>query len=308
MGPPISVMRVGIDLGGTKIEGVVVAADHRIPARRRIATPRDDYAAILASIRELVCGLESDVGRSCSVGVGMPGILSPYSGLVKNSNTIVLNGKSIDRDLAALLDRDLRFENDANCFALSEALDGAARGQSVVFGVIIGTGTGGGIVIDRKILRGANAIAGEWGHNPLPWAKAGEVEGPDCYCGKRGCLETFLSGSGLSRAFSAQGLGGIDAREIAARADAGEARASAAIAIYADRLARGLSSVINVVDPDVIVLGGGLSNIALLYDLVPPLLRKYVFSDQVRTRVVPARYGDSSGVRGAAWLWSPEPV
>ncbi len=225
----------------------------------------------------------------------------------KNSNTSVLNGKPLDRDLAGLLERELRFENDANCFALSEALDGAGQGRSVVFGVIIGTGTGGGITIDQKILTGANAIAGEWGHNPLPWLRADEIRGPACYCGKRGCLETYLSGAGLSLALAAAGGGVADARDIGIRAGAGDATALAAMDIYADRLARGLASVINIVDPDVIVLGGGLSNITALYELVPPLLERYVFSDHLCTPVVQAVHGDSSGVRGAAWLWSSDP-
>ena len=298
-------MRIGIDLGGTKIEGVVLGTDGGTVARRRVATPRDSYTAILARIAELVGTLESDAGQQCPVGIGMPGNLSPWTGLVKNSNTTVMNGKPLDRDLAVLLQRELRFENDANCFALSEAADGAGQGQTTVFGVIIGTGTGGGITIDGKILRGANAIAGEWGHNPLPWVRADEISGPACYCTKRGCLETYLSGAGLSRAFAAAGGGVADARDIAVRANAGEAAALLALDIYADRLARGLASVINIVDPDVIVLGGGLSNMTQLYELVPPLLDQYVFSDHLCTPLVRAVHGDSSGVRGAAWLWSP---
>lgn len=300
-------MRIGIDLGGTKIEGVLLDAGGRIAARRRIATPRFSYEAILSAIGELVGELDSEARQRCPVGIGMPGILSPHSGLVKNSNTTVLNGRALDRDLSALLERELRFENDANCFALSEAVDGAARGEAVVFGVIIGTGTGGGIVIDRRILRGANAIAGEWGHNPLPWVRAGEVDGPECYCGKRGCLETYLSGAGLSAAFATAGGGQAAAQDIAAQAGAGAELALAALDLYVDRLARGLSSVINIIDPDVVVLGGGLSNIAALYDRLPRLLNEYVFSDHVCTRVLAARHGDSSGVRGAAWLWPGAP-
>ncbi len=259
-------MRIGIDLGGTKIEGVVLDTDRRGLSRRRVATPRADYAAILASLGELIRILEADVGCHCAVGVGMPGILSPHTGLVKNSNTTVLNGKPFDRDLSALLNREIRFENDANCFALSEAVDGAAHGYDCVFGVIIGTGTGGGIVIDQAILRGANHIAGEWGHNPLPWPTAEEREGPACYCGRHGCLETYLSGAGLGRAF---GGGRTNTTDITARASAGEPAALRALELYSDRLARGLASVLNIVDPDVVVLGGGLSNVTALYELVP---------------------------------------
>ncbi len=296
-------MRLGIDLGGTKIEGVVLDLDGEVVARRRIATPRANYTAIVSSVADLINALEVDVGRRCSVGVGMPGIHSPHTGLVKNSNTTVLNGKALDRDLAMLLDREIRFENDANCFVLSEAVDGAARGYRCVFGVILGTGTGGGIAIDRQILQGRNRIAGEWGHNPLPWPNADEKNGSVCYCGKTGCLETYLSGEGLRRAFGVRQLDGPDAIEISARANAGDPKGVAALETYVDRLARGLASVVNIIDPDVIVLGGGLSNISMLYTLTPPILQQYAFSDHLATPIVGARHGDSSGVRGAAWLW-----
>lgn len=298
-------MRIGIDLGGTKIEGVVLDIDGEIAARRRVATPHASYTAIMSSLSDLIRVLEADVGQRCSVGVGMPGILSPHTGLVKNSNTTVLNGKPFDADLGALLGRELKFENDANCFVLSEALDGAAQGYACAFGVIIGTGTGGGIAIDQKIMRGSNRIAGEWGHNPLPWPNADEQPGPTCYCGKRGCLETYLSGSGLLRAFVGPPGEGLNPREIARRANVGEPDSVAALQVYADRLARGLASVINIVDPDVIVLGGGLSNVSKLYEIVPPLLQHYAFSDHLETPIVQAQHGDSSGVRGAAWLWPP---
>lgn len=296
-------MRIGVDLGGTKIEGVVLDIDGKLVARRRIATPRESYTGIVSSLANLIKALEADVSKRCSVGVGMPGIHSPHTGLVKNSNTTVLNDKALDRDLGTLLDREIRFENDANCFVLSEALDGAAQGYPCVFGVIVGTGTGGGIAIDQSIVQGPNRIAGEWGHNPLPWPNADEQNGPVCYCGRQGCLETYLSGGGLRRAFGVQHLGGPDAIEISALADAGDPDALAALHIYADRLARGLASVVNILDPDVIVLGGGLSNVTALYELVPPLLQRYVFSDHLATPIVRAQHGDSSGVRGAAWLW-----
>ncbi|MFT4560386.1 MAG: fructokinase [Gammaproteobacteria bacterium] len=296
-------MRIGIDLGGTKIEGIVLGDDAQVRARQRVPTPSADYAAILTAIAELVTTLESEVGQTCSVGIGMPGTISPHNQRVKNSNTTILNGKALDRDLAIKMRRELRFENDANCFVLSESVDGAGSGSALVFGVIIGTGTGGGISINKQILRGANAIAGEWGHNPLPWARASETEPPKCYCGKYGCLETYLSGAGLTRAYAEQQDDVTDASEIAARAEHGEREAQAAIQLYAERLARGLASIVNVIDPAVIVLGGGLSKITALYRLVPPLIGQYAFTDQLTLRVVPAAHGDSSGVRGAAWLW-----
>ena len=296
-------MRIGIDLGGTKIEGIAIADTGEERARRRIAAPRGDYGNTLSAVSGLVAGIECDVGTRCSVGIGIPGTVSPATGLIKNSNSTWLNGRALADDLSRLLDRPIRFANDANCFALSEATDGAAAGARIVFGVIVGTGTGGGVVIDRQVIIGANAIGGEWGHNPLPAARGVEWPGPPCYCGRSGCIETFLSGPGLERDHSVSGGENLTAREIAARAAARDPLADAALARYEDRMARALASIINVIDPDVIVLGGGLSNIERLYERVPVLWLPHIFSDHVVTRLVRARHGDSSGVRGAAWLW-----
>jgi fructokinase len=292
-------MRIGIDLGGTKIEGIAIAEDGRERARRRIVAPRGDYATTLAAVSGLVHAIEKETGSPGTVGIGIPGTISPATGLIKNSNSTWLNGKALADDLSRLLERPVRFANDANCFALSEATDGAAAGARVVFGVIIGTGTGGGVAIDRQVLVGANAIGGEWGHNPLPAARGVESPGPACYCGRCGCIETFLSGPALARDYGP----GVTAEEVAARAAAGDALALAALERYEDRMARALGSVINVLDPDVIVLGGGLSNIERLYDRVPQLWSPYIFSDAVVTPLRRAIHGDSSGVRGAAWLW-----
>ena len=296
-------MRIGIDLGGTKIEALALGDDGREIFRHRVPTPSGDYAATLKAIADLVTSIESKFGRKGTVGIGTPGAISTRTGLIKNSNSVVLNGRSLDRDLSAALSRPLRIENDANCFALSEAVDGAARGASVVFGVILGTGVGAGIVVDKRIISGRNRIAGEWGHNPLPWPRAEELPGPSCYCGKTGCIETFLSGPGLAREFRIRTGKGLSANEVSSAANAGDADALAVMATYEDRLARGLAHVINLVDPDLIVLGGGLSNIERLYRNVPALIQRYVFSDGVETPIVRARHGDSSGVRGAAWLW-----
>jgi fructokinase len=293
-------MRIGIDLGGTKIEGIALADEGVTLARRRVPTPSGSYESTLAAVRDLVRALEAEAGAAdASVGVGMPGAISPKTGLVKNANSTWLIGRKLDRDLAAALGRPVRLANDADCFALSEATDGAAAGLAVVFGAILGTGVGGGIVIGGKLFAGADGIAGEWGHNPLPWPRDDERPGPSCYCGRRGCIETFLSGPGLARDHG----GGLGGAEVAARAAAGERQAAAALERYADRLARGLATVVNVVDPHAIVLGGGLSQIGALYERVPPLLAKYVFSDRVAARLLPPRHGDASGVRGAAWLW-----
>ena len=297
-------MRIGIDLGGTKIEGLAIAADGRELARRRIPAPRGEYAQSLQAIAGLVAALERETGARGTVGVGMPGTISPATGLVKNANSTWLNGQRLADDLPRLLERPVRFANDANCFALSEATDGAAAGAAIVFGVIVGTGTGGGLVIDRRVVTGANAIAGEWGHNPLPAPADDERPGPACYCGRSGCIETFLSGPGLARDYAHAGGESIEADAIAARADAGEPRAIACIDRYADRMARALATVINIADPDVIVLGGGLSNIDRLYASVPARWGPHIFSDRVATRLVRARHGDASGVRGAAWLWT----
>jgi fructokinase len=296
-------MRIGIDLGGTKIEGIAIGGDGRERLRRRIASPRGDYANTLDAVSGLVRAIEDDTGERGTVGIGIPGTISPATGLIKNSNSTWLNRRPLIEDLSRILDRPVRFANDANCFALSEATDGAAAGAAVVFGVIVGTGTGGGVVIHRQPLVGANAIGGEWGHNPLPGAHGVESPGPACYCGRRGCIEQFLSGPALARDYAENGGEPVTAQEIAARAAAGEALADAALARYEERMARALGSIINVLDPDVIVLGGGLSNIDRLYINVPRLWAPYIFSDAVVTRLVRAKHGDSSGVRGAAWLW-----
>ncbi len=305
-------MRIGIDLGGTKIEGVVLAPGGIERTRRRIATPADDYAATIAAVVALVSALEDDIGasRRGTVGVGIPGTISPATGLVKNANATWLIGRPFDADLAAALGRPVRVANDANCFAVSEAIDGAAAGARVVFGVILGTGVGGGLVVDGRPLIGANAIAGEWGHNPLPWPEDDERPGPPCYCGRRGCIETFLSGPGLAAdcanfAGAGAGVRALSPAEIARLADAGDAAAAAALDRYVRRLARALATVINIVDPDAIVLGGGLSNIDRLYRDVPRLWESWIFSDRVATRLCRHRHGDASGVRGAAWLWPP---
>jgi fructokinase len=301
-------MRIGIDLGGTKIECVVL--DHRgeICFRERRPTPRDDYDGTLEAIAGLVGAAERHIGRAATVGIGMPGAISPATGLVKNANSTWLIGRPLDRDLERRLGRPVRLANDANCFALSEASDGAGAGAEVVFGVIVGTGCGGGVVVRGHVLTGSSAIAGEWGHNPLPWPMPDELPGPPCYCGKRGCLETFLSGPGLVRDYVAAAdcsPHGVTGADVVARAASGDAAARASLDRYAHRLARGLATIINVLDPDVIVLGGGVSNVAMLYDAVPRWLGEFVFSDRVATTLVPPRHGDSSGVRGAAWLWPP---
>jgi fructokinase len=296
-------MRIGVDLGGTKIEAIGLDDHGAVLGRERVPTPQHDYDATVEAIAELVGAIERETGNRGTVGVGMPGALSPATGLVKNANSTWLIGQPLDRDLSARLERPVRFANDANCFALSEAVDGAAAGVRVVFGVIVGTGTGGGVVVDRKVLTGPNAIAGEWGHNPLPWPREGEWPGPPCYCGKTGCVETFLSGPGLARDYldaTGEEAGGP---EIVARAGRGEAAASASLERYEDRMARALTVVLNIVDPDVVVLGGGMSQIARLYDAVPRIWQEWAFSDRVDTPLRPPVHGDSSGVRGAAWLW-----
>jgi fructokinase len=299
-------MRIGVDLGGTKIELAALDRDGAILLRRRIATPGNDYAAIIRAVTALVDAAERTLGRRGTVGIGMPGALSPATGLVKNANSTCLIGKPFDRDLISALGRPVRFANDANCFALSEAVDGAAAGAAVVFGTILGTGVGAGIVVDGRVLTGANAIAGEWGHSPLPWPEDEERPGPRCYCGKHGCIESFLSGPGLALDHRSATGEALEATAIAAAAGAGDPGAEATLARYEDRLARALATVINLLDPDVIVLGGGLSAIARLYQTVPRRWGAYVFSDAVATRLAPPRHGDSSGVRGAAWLWAPD--
>jgi fructokinase len=297
-------MRIGIDLGGTKIEGIAIADEGAERLRRRIPAPRGDYGKTLTAVAGLVHEIEAELGVQGTVGVGIPGTISPATGLIKNANSTWLIGRPLAEDLPRLLGRPVRFANDANCFALSEATDGAAAGGGVVFGVIVGTGTGGGVVVNGHVLTGANAIAGEWGHNPLPAPRDSESPGPLCYCGRRGCIETFLSGPALAREYAEDGGAPVTSEEIAARAAAGEARALEVLERYAERMARALASVMNLLDPDVIVLGGGLSNIDRLYARVPQLWSPHVFSDRVATRLVRARHGDSSGVRGAAWLWA----
>lgn len=293
-------LRIGIDLGGSKIELIALDDAGCAAWRRRVATPQGDYAATLRAVTALVHEAERELGACGSVGIGMPGALSLASARVKNANSTCLNDRPLKEDLGTALGREVRVANDANCFALSEAVDGAGRGAAVVFGVILGTGVGGGIVVHGRVLTGANAIAGEWGHNPLPLPGEVDLPLPPCYCGRRGCIETYLSGPGLRRDSGT----GLDAPEIVARAAQGDAGCEAALERYEERLARSLAGVINILDPDVIVLGGGISNSERLYASVPELWRRHVFSDRVTTRLARHAHGDSSGVRGAAWLWN----
>lgn len=295
-------MRIGVDLGGTKTEALALSDGGTGLARRRIATPRG-YRPTIEAIVGLVHTLEREVGGHGSVGVGMPGVVSPLTGLVKNANSTWLIGKPFDRDLAAALGREVRCANDANCLALSEAVDGAGVDGRVVFAVILGTGVGSGVVVDGRILEGRHGVGGEWGHNPLPWAAGEELPGPDCYCGKRGCIETWLSGPALAADHARMTGEEAAAPDIVARAAEGRPDAEATLRRYETRLARALAHVINILDPDVIVLGGGVSNTARLYQTVPTLLPEWVFGGEVTTPLRPARHGDSSGVRGAAWLW-----
>ncbi len=302
---PSNALRIGVDLGGTKIEAIAFDAGGRELLRRRVAAPRDDYGATLAAVAALVAAVEHDLGAApglASVGVGTPGSRSPRTGLLRGSNSVWLNGRPIREDLEARLSRPVAVANDANCFALSEATDGAGSGAAVVFGVILGTGVGGGLVVNGRVLEGRNAIAGEWGHNPLPWAAEDERPGPACYCGLAGCIETFLSGPALAADHARSNGGTADAATIVSRADAGDASCARTLERYESRLARALAHLINIVDPDVVVLGGGLSNIARLYERVPRLWGAWVFADAVDTRLVRNVHGDSSGVRGAAWL------
>ncbi|MCO5121983.1 MAG: ROK family protein [Burkholderiaceae bacterium] len=299
--------RFGIDLGGTKIALAALDRTGKVLLRRRVSTPRGDYAATIETIAGLVEVAESELGMTASVGVGTPGAPSRVDGLMKNCNSVVLNGRPLAADLEARLARPIRIANDADCFALSEAADGAARGAGVVFGVILGTGVGGGIVVDGRLLRGPNAIAGEWGHDALPWPQPDELPGPACYCGRRGCLETWLSGPALAREAAARKPGLPDADDVAAvvrRAQGGDADAAAALDAWFDRLARGLAMVINILDPDAIVLGGGLSAIDATYVEVPRRWGRHVFSDRVDTALLRPVHGDDSGVLGAARLWS----
>jgi len=295
--------RIGVDFGGTKIEIAALDDEGAILFRHRVPTP-GSYDAAIRAVQELVVGVDARLGQQATIGVGIPGSISPATGLVKNANSTWLNGRTFDRDLVAAVGRAVRVENDANCFALSEAVDGAAEGLHVVFGVIIGTGCGGGIVVDGRVLTGANSICGEWGHNPLPWPRVEEFPMPTCFCGNVGCMERFVAGPSLAE--DCDGPGHYDASSIPERARGGEQVAVAALARHADRLARGLAQIVNLLDPDAIVLGGGLSNMDHLYRDLPRLLSRNVITDQVRTRVLRNRHGDSSGVRGAAWLWSKE--
>lgn len=297
-------MRIGIDLGGTKIEAVVIDREGSEKIRKRVATPSGDYDGTIRAIKSLIDDVETALRiTGASIGIGIPGAVSSVTGLVKNANSTCLIGKPFNQDLERALARPVRLANDANCFALSEASDGAAAGAKVVFGVIVGTGCGGGIVVNGQVLNGPNSIAGEWGHNPLPWPRAEELPGPSCYCGKNGCIEQFLAGPSIARDFLEHTGKKLAADKIAELADSGDQQAEQTMARFEDRMARSLVSVINVLDPEVIVMGGGVSNIKRLYENVPKIWMKYAFSDHLSTKLVKAKHGDSSGVRGAAWLW-----
>jgi predicted NBD/HSP70 family sugar kinase len=299
----VTAFRIGVDLGGTKTEIIALGPAGQTLLRRREATPPQDYASTLGLVVRLVREAELELGPGASIGIGTPGSPSPETGLIRNSNSTCLNGQPLKRDLERALGREIRVANDADCFALSEAVDGAARGADTVFGVILGTGVGGGIVIHGRVLSGPNAIAGEWGHNPLPWPADDERPGPACYCGKQGCIETFLSGPGLTLDHERTSGERLRPEDIASRALSAERTALETMHRYEQRLARALAAVVNVLDPEAIVLGGGMSNIGTLYGRVPSLLRDWVFSDVVRTKLVRNAHGDSSGVRGAAMLW-----
>ena len=296
-------MRIGIDLGGTKIEIIVLNDAGKIIFCQRALTPQNNYDAILSLIKKLIEDAEKKAGCVCNIGIGTPGAISPVTGLLRNSNSVCLNGKAFKDDLEHKFQREIRMSNDANCFALSEASDGAAAGKPVVFGVIVGTGTGAGVVVNGQVLNGPNAIAGEWGHNPLPWPEDSECPGRECYCGKFGCIETFLSGVGMEADYFSQTGEKISAEQIVKKSQQGHQAAELCLQDYERRMAKSLAHVINILDPDIIVLGGGMSNIQRLYQNVPKLWGEFVFSDYVQTQLVPPEYGDSSGVRGAAWLW-----
>jgi fructokinase len=296
-------MRIGVDLGGTKIEALAIDDSGTELVRHRIDTPREDYDATVEAIAGLVRQIEVETGRKGSVGAGVPGSVSSVTGMIKNSNSTWLNGRPLHRDLTAALDREVRVANDANCLAVSEATDGAAEGKRVVFGVILGTGCGGGVAIRGDVHAGPNGVGGEWGHNPLPWAQPDEYPGPACYCGKRGCLEMWISGTGMARDYKEVTGRQRTAREIVADFESGDRDATATMQRYEDRLARGLAHVINVLDPDAIVLGGGVSRVQHLYEALPKRLAAYVFGAEAATPILQAKYGDASGVRGAAWLW-----
>ncbi len=299
-------MRIGIDVGGTKIEGIALNSAGRELRRLRVDTPRGEYEGTVAAIAGVVAELEAATHRVGSVGVGIPGTVVASTGLVKNANSTWLNGKPLQQDLSQALGREVRCANDANCFAVSEAVDGAGRGHGTVFGVIVGTGCGGGVVLNGRAHSGINGLAGEWGHTPLPWADAGEYPGPACYCGRHGCLETWISGTGLQRDFLQVTGRALRGKEIVAASEAGDPEALAALQRLVDRMARGLAAVVDIVDPDVIVLGGGLSNIDWLYPRLSSEISRHTFGGGVETPVLKAQHGDSSGVRGAAWLWAPQ--
>jgi fructokinase len=296
-------MRIGIDLGGTKIEALAIDNEGKELGRHRVDTPRSDYDATIKAMVGLVSRLEVETGNLGSVGVGFPGSVSGITGLVKNSNSTWLNGRPFHRDLTSAMGREVRVANDANCLAVSEATDGAAAGRHVVFAVILGTGCGGGVAIDGHVHAGPNGVAGEWGHNPLPWQTAAEYPGPACYCGKRGCMEMWVSGTGIALDYKSATGRERTTREIMADFEAGDTVSAAVVDRFEDRLARGLAQVINILDPDVIVLGGGVSRVQHLYSTVPKKLAQYVFGGESSTAILQSMYGDSSGVRGAAWLW-----
>jgi len=297
------IIRLGIDLGGTKIEILVIDIVGHEVFRQRVITPKNDYAATIRAIVSLIASAEEEIKQQCNVGICTPGSISPASGLLRNSNSVCLNNKPFKQDLEKAIGKEIRISNDANCFALSEAVDGAAEDSQVVFGIIIGTGVGAGIVVNKKVLVGTNAIGGEWGHNPLPWSEKDELELTKCWCGQHGCIETFLSGTGLEADFKRSTGRVLSAEEIDALATAGDMSAEDVWARYEHRMARCLAQVINLLDPDSIVIGGGMSNIRRLYENIPERWEQWVFSDRVNTKLISPKYGDSSGVRGAAWLW-----
>jgi fructokinase len=304
MGPSgQNALRIGLDLGGSKIEGILMNSSATELARYRVATPRNDYAATIAAILDLAARLKQGITSETKVGIAVPGSISPLTGLIQNANSTWLNGRPLDRDLAAALATPVRLANDANCFALSESIDGAAANARIVFGVILGTGCGGGIVLDGRLLDGPRGIGGEWGHNPLPWATPDEYPGPQCWCGRKGCLETWVSGPGMAGDHARVTGETLTAVEIAARAKCEDGAARATLSRHADRLARGLAHVVNIVDPDVIVLGGGLSQLSHLYDSLPELMGPHIFADRASVVIKAPKWGDASGARGAARLW-----
>lgn len=296
-------LRIGVDLGGSKIAAIALDADGTTVGSRRTATPKGDYVATIETIAEIIDSLERQAGRSGSIGIGIPGSLSPATGRVRNANSTWLNDRAFDRDLAIQLERRIRVANDANCFALSESVDGAGAGARTVFGVILGTGCGGGLVIGGKLTDGPLGIAGEWGHNPLPWPEEDEYPGPRCWCGRRGCMETWVSGPGLAADHERQTGERLSVEEIVARAARGDGEAQARLDAHCSRLARGLAAVVNILDPEVIVLGGGLSALSHLYEELPKQIARHVFADHAKISVRPPHFGDASGVTGAAWLW-----